>query len=92
MSTNDKPDDRPIVIDLIFFRLTNHFNKEKDLFDSYKGLFKNKDYIDGFIEIIVNEIDYYQINNRLVSNVSALVEKSKKRQVLCRLIKFQLKQ
>ena len=85
LNINDKPDERPIVIDLIFFRLTNHFNKEKALFDSYKNLFTNKDYMDDFIKIIVEEIEYYQrnnrLNNRLVSNVVTLVEKSNKKNI-----------
>ncbi|WP_452602697.1 hypothetical protein [Pontimicrobium sp. MEBiC06410] len=81
-NASDKPDERPIVIDLIFFRLTNHFNKDKSLFDDYKNLFTNKEHLDSFINIISNEIDYYQangkLNNKLISNISALVEKSNK--------------
>lgn len=77
----EKPDERPIVIDLIFFRLTTHFNKDQSLFSGYKKLFTNKSVLDDFINIMIEEMKYYQkkdkLSSQLISRVNKLIEKIK---------------
>ncbi|MFC2080863.1 hypothetical protein ACFLR8_01470 [Bacteroidota bacterium] len=62
-------EEKPIVIDKIFFQMNGHFSKSRDTLMSYRNIFTNEKLIEEVLKIISNEIDYYSEKGKLSNSV-----------------------